>query len=319
MKILIIQNRIGIGDMIIFLPFVEAISKKFGVPVSCLLKKNTKADQILKNNKFIKEIIFLERDKQKGKHDGFKGSIDLIFSLRNYKFDKVFIFNSSLRFNLISKLSGIKKIYQYPLFKKNKQHIIITAQRFLNKELGINVESKPIINIDNKSISNAKEKYNIDHNFKNILLGIGGSGPTKRIPPNIIIKFMEFICDTNAAKFFLATGKNIDEQIILKEIMNSKFKEKCIPLDNLNIVDILPIIKNCDISICNDSSFSHLSAALGIPTIVMMADTPLIYGDYSPNMHPIIPDGYKTVSHNTLGKNKINPEKVFKKFIELLN
>ena len=319
MKILIIQNRIGIGDMIIFLPFVEAISKKFGVPVSCLLKKNTKADQILKNNKFIKEIIFLERDKQKGKHDGFKGSIDLIFSLRNYKFDKVFIFNSSLRFNLISKLSGIKKIYQYPLFKKNKQHIIITAQRFLNKELGINVESKPIINIDNKSISNTKIKYNIDHNFKNILLGIGGSGPTKRIPPNIIIKFMELICGTNAAKFFLATGKDIDEQIILKEIMNSKFKEKCIPLDNLNIVDILPIIKNCDISICNDSSFSHLSAALEIPTIVMMADTPLIYGDYSPNMHPIIPDGYKTVSHNTLGKNKINPEKVFKKYIELIN
>ena len=319
MKILIIQNRIGIGDMIIFLPFVEAISKKFGVPVSCLLKKNTKADQILKNNKFIKEIIFLERDKQKGKHDGFKGSIDLIFSLRNYKFDKVFIFNSSLRFNLISKLSGIKKIYQYPLFKKNKQHIIITAQTFLNKELGINVESKPTINIDNKSISNSKEKYNIDHNFKNILLGIGGSGPTKRIPPNIIIKFMELICGTNAAKFFLATGKDIDEQIILKEIMNSKFKEKCIPLDNLNIVDILPIIKNCDISICNDSSFSHLSAALEIPTIVMMADTPLVYGDYSPNMHPIIPDGYKTVSHNTLGKNKINPEKVFKKFIELLN
>ena len=319
MKILIIQNRIGIGDMIIFLPFVEAISKKFGVPVSCLLKKNTKADQILKNNKFIKEIIFLERDKQKGKHDGFKGSIDLIFSLRNYKFDKVFIFNSSLRFNLISKLSGIKKIYQYPLFKKNKQHIIITAQRFLNKELGINVESKPIINIDNKSISNSKVKYNIDHNSKNILLGIGGSGPTKRIPPNIIIKFMELICDTNAAKFFLATGKDTDEQIILKEIMNSKFKEKCIPLDNLNIVDILPIIKNCDISICNDSSFSHLSAALEIPTIVMMADTPLVYGDYSPNMHPIIPDGYKTVSHNTLGKNKINPEKVFKKYIELLN
>ena len=319
MKILIIQNRIGIGDMIIFLPFVEAISKKFGVPVSCLLKKNTKADQILKNNKFIKEIIFLERDKQKGKHDGFKGSIDLIFSLRNYKFDKVFIFNSSLRIKLISKLSCIKKIYQYPLFKKNKQHIIITAQRFLNKELGINVESKPIINIDNKSISNSKVKYNIDHNSKNILLGIGGSGPTKRIPPNIIIKFMELICDTNAAKFFLATGKDTDEQIILKEIMNSKFKEKCIPLDNLNIVDILPIIKNCDISICNDSSFSHLSAALEIPTIVMMADTPLVYGDYSPNMHPIIPDGYKTVSHNTLGKNKINPEKVFKKFIELLS
>ena len=36
--------------------------------------------------------------------------------------EKVFIFNSSLRFNIIARLSGIKKIYQYPLFKKNKQH-----------------------------------------------------------------------------------------------------------------------------------------------------------------------------------------------------
>ena len=52
MKILAIQNRKGIGDMIIFLPFIEAISKKFGLTFSCLLKKNTKADQILKNNRF---------------------------------------------------------------------------------------------------------------------------------------------------------------------------------------------------------------------------------------------------------------------------
>ena len=29
MKILVIQNRMGIGDMVIFLPFIEAISKKF--------------------------------------------------------------------------------------------------------------------------------------------------------------------------------------------------------------------------------------------------------------------------------------------------
>ena len=28
MKILVIQNRMGIGDMVIFLPFIEAISQK---------------------------------------------------------------------------------------------------------------------------------------------------------------------------------------------------------------------------------------------------------------------------------------------------
>ena len=81
----------------------------------------------------------------------------------------------------------------------------------------------------------------------------------------------------------------------------------------------MPIIKNCKISICNDSSFSHLSAALGIQTIVLMSDTPLLYGSYSPRMYPIIPDDEKSVTHDTLGKNKINPNKIFEKLNDILN
>ena len=46
MKILTIQNRKGIGDMVIFLPFIEAIAKKFNAPVSILAKENSKASQI---------------------------------------------------------------------------------------------------------------------------------------------------------------------------------------------------------------------------------------------------------------------------------
>ena len=45
MKILAVQNRMGIGDMVIFLPFIEAISKNFGVPVNILVKENSKAIQ----------------------------------------------------------------------------------------------------------------------------------------------------------------------------------------------------------------------------------------------------------------------------------
>ena len=71
--------------------------------------------------------------------------------------------------------------------------------------------------------------------------------------------------------------------------------------------------------ICNDSSFSHLSAALNVKTITLMADTPLIYGNYNSNMSPILPDGESNVSHNTLGKEKINPQKIFDKFFEILD
>ena len=54
----------------------------------------------------------------------------------------------------------------------------------------INVESDPKISINNQSIQAAKSKYKINNEEKNILLGIGGSGPTKRIPAIIFIKLM---------------------------------------------------------------------------------------------------------------------------------
>ena len=311
----------GIGDMVIYLPFIEAISKKFNTPVSILVKESSKAEQFLKDSNIINKIIILERNNKlkNGRHDGFIGSYNLIKDLKQHSFDKVFIFNSSFRFNLIARISGIKDIHQYPLLEKKDQHVIEAAKTLLIESLGLNVESDPKISINNQSVKEVRAQYKIDNSKKNILLGIGGSGPTKRIPAIIFIKAMHLITQKYECKFFLATGNNHQEQEILKDILDTKFKNECYALDNLSLTEILPIIKNCDISICNDSSFSHLSSALGINTIVLMADTPLLYGSYSPRMYPIIPDGENTVSHDTLGKDRINPNKVFEQLNKIFS
>ncbi|WP_415315026.1 glycosyltransferase family 9 protein [Candidatus Pelagibacter sp. Uisw_137] len=321
MKILVVQNKMGIGDMIIYLPFIDAISKKFNTPVSVLAKQSSKAEQFLKDNKNIEKIIILEQgNKLKGaKHQGFSGFINLAKELREHNFDKIFIFNSSLRFYLVARFAGIKNIHQYPLFTKKNQHILNTAKKFIKQNLSLTIESDPGILISDKSVFDAKSKFKINNDQKNILLGVGGSGPTKRIPATTFIKLMHLISNTYKCRFFLATGKDKEEQEILKEILNTEFKDRCVPLDELSISETLPIIKSCDISICNDSSFSHLSSGLGIKTIVLMADTPLIYGNYSPRMYPIIPDGENIVTYNTLGKDKINPDKIFDQLKKILN
>tara|TARA_B100001057_G_scaffold295704_1_gene295804 strand:- start:143 stop:1105 length:963 start_codon:yes stop_codon:yes gene_type:complete len=319
MKILAVQNRMGMGDTIIFLPYVRALSEKFNSPVSLLVKKNSKADQYLHQTSYIDKIIFLERDKEKkDRHRGFLGSLNLIKDIKSYNFDKIVLFNSSLRFNLIAKFSKINEIYQYPLFQKKKQHITETPKKFIKEKFDLSVNEDPEIQIDEASISKSIEKFRINRKELNILLGIGGSGPTKRIPANIFLKVIEKLSEMRKCKFFLATGKNNDEQIILNEIIQSKFGSFCKPLDKLSIREILPIIKSCNISICNDTSFSHLSAALGVKTITLMADTPLVYGNYSSKMFPIIPDGEQTVTHNTMGKEKINPQKILEKTIKII-
>ena len=321
MKILVVQNKMGIGDMIIYLPFIDAISKKFNTPVSILAKQSSKAEQFLKDHKNIEKIIILEQsNKLKGaKHQGFSGFINLVKDLRKHNFDKIFIFNSSLRFYLIAKCVGIKDIHQYSLFTKKNQNIVDAAKKFIKQNLNLTIESDPKILINDKSVQDVKSKFKINNDQKNIMLGIGGSGPTKRVPATTFIKLMRLISNTYRCRFFLATGKDKEEQEILNEILNTEFKEKCVSLDELTISETLPIIKNCDISICNDSSFSHLSSGLRIKTIVLMADTPLVYGNYSPRMYPIIPDGEITVTHDTLGKDKINPDKIFDQLKKILN
>ncbi len=320
MKILVIQNRMGIGDTVIFLPFIKALYKKYDSSISLLVKENTKADQFLYQTNYINKIITFESvEKNKDRNSSIIGALNLINEIKKYKFDKIFIFNSSLRFNLIARFSKIPEIYQYSLFNKTKQHITNTPKKFFKKELNLEVNEDPEIQIDNSLILNSIQKFKINKNELNILLGIGGSGPTKRIPAKTFLNVIERILRIKKCKFFLATGKNPDEQSILNEILDSKFKNFCQRLDHLTIKEILPIIKSCNLSICNDTSFSHLSAALNIKTITLMADTPLIYGSYNSKMFPIIPDGENTVNHNTSGKDRINPEKIFNKIIEIIN
>ena len=311
----------GIGDMVIYLPFIEAISKKFNTPVSILVKESSKADQFLKDSNIINKIIILDRNNKlkNGRHEGLAGSYNLARDLKQHDFDKVFIFNSSFRFNLIVRIAGIKSIHQYSLLQKKDQHVIEAAKELLRTSLGLNVESDPKILISSQAVQEAKSKYKINNDEKNILLGIGGSGTTKRIPAVIFIKLIHLITQKYKCKFFLATGKNNQEQEILKEILDTEFKNECYELDNLSLAETLPIIKNCDISICNDSSFSHLSSGLRIKTIVLMADTPLLYGSYSSMMYPIIPDGENTVTHDTLGKHRINHNKIFDQLNHILD
>ena len=146
MKVLVIQPKIGMGDMVIYLPYIHAISKSLKSPVSILAKNNSRAKELLIDDHHINEILILERLKNKlGLHDGVKGFFQLVKEIKSKKFDQVFIFNSSLRYFLISKLAGIKKISQYPLFRKN-DNIITSAKIFTENELNIIISTQPFLN-----------------------------------------------------------------------------------------------------------------------------------------------------------------------------
>ncbi len=318
MKVLVIQPKIGMGDMVIYLPYIHAISKKYQTPVSILVKKNSRAKQLLVDDKHIDEIIILNRTKNnKGNHDGLSGFLKLSKELKQRQFDKVFIFNGSLRYQLISKLAGIKNISQYPLFKK-KDNIVTSAKIFTENELNTIVSTQPELHIDKEK--SKKIHRNLSKHTKHICLGISASGPTKRWHIKNFIKLCVQINEKIPSKFYLAAGHN--DQDLIQEVLNSKIGKNCISFKDLKINETLPIIKNCDLYIGNDTGWLHIASALGIKCIALFMDSPVrAYGKYSENINVIIPEGEteETTTHDTLGAEKISFEKVFDKSIKLIN
>ena len=318
MKVLVIQPKIGMGDMVIYLPYIHAISKKYQKPISILVKENSRANQLLLDDKHIDEIIILDRTKDNsGSHDGLSGFFKLSKEIKSKNFDKVFIFNSSLRYLLISKIAKIKNISQYPLFRK-KDNIVTSAKIFTENELNAIVSTEPKLNINQDRIDNAKQ--NFSNEYKHVCLGISASGPTKRWDINNFIKLCSKINNKIPTKFYLAAGNN--DKDLINQLIKSEIGSNCVSFENLKISEAIPIIKNCNLYIGNDTGWLHIASALGLKCLALFMDSPVqAYGKYSKNINVIVPEGQteQTTTHDTLGADKISFEKVFNKSIELLN
>ena len=306
MKILIIQTKIGMGDMIIYLPYIHAISESFKQSVSLLVKKNSRASELLAEDNHVKEIITLEKDM-----DGFNGMLKLSSELKKRDFSKVFIFNSSLRYNVISRLAGIKSIYQYPLFR-SKDNIVHSAKIFTE-----NV-TKKIVSTEPNLIFRRK-KNNLNKDFKNICLGISASGPTKRWGINNYIKLAEEISKKVKCKFFIAGGKkDID---LINKFKESNVGKNSLSFETLSIKETLQNISDCDLYIGNDTGWAHISVALKVKALTIFCDSPVLaYGRYSFRMTTVEPEGENnTTTHDTLGKDKISFDRVLGETFKLLN
>ena len=308
MKVLVIQQRYGIGDMVIFSPYIQAISKKCGVPVSILAKKSSKASEIFSEDNSVNEIIDLEKSL-----DTIRGFFKISKILKEKNFDRVYIFNGSLRYNLIAKHAGIKSIFQYPLFT-SKDIIFQTAKIFTENSIGEIVDTQPSIKTDKK-----KSGMIFDKNYKHIILGLSASGETKRWGVNNFVKVTNKVSREYKCKFYLAGGSS--DQKIIDEFISKSESKNFFSFTNLNIKEIISIIKYADFYLGNDTGFMHISSALGVRCIGIFIDSPAYaYSGYTKNIEAIVPRGetINSTTHNTNGRDKISSDDVIQKVLKYI-
>jgi len=299
-KGLIIQTRPGVGDLCMFLPYIQQIkehNKDF--QFTLIAKKRSAAKQILKYEQSVNQIVYLEDEILELTKSKINNFFKILNFVRKNNFLKIYIMHFSIFWFLVAKISGIKNIYKYGILKKNVD-IYINALEQNKKWLQ-----------DNNLSSQTKIAYrqNNSKNNNQIIIGIGSSGPTKKWPTENYIELIKRINNKNIT-FYLAGGNNEIENQIANKIINEVKENRVESLCSLSIEEIIPIINSSKLYVGNDTGFMHLSAGLNIPAIGLFGDTPLSYANYTKNILPIIPEKFKTVGHNSMAMNKITVNQV---------
>ena len=307
-KGLIIQTRPGVGDLCMFLPYIQQIkehNKDFAFTL--VTKKRTAAKQILKYDQSINQIVYLEDETIATTKSKINNFFKLLSFIKKNNFSKIYIMHFSIFWFLLAKISGIKNIYKYGILKKNVDIYLNALEQ--NKRW-----------LQDPNLSSQTKIVYPQNNSKNnnqIIIGIGSSGPTKKWPTENYIELIKKINDKNI-KFYLAGGNNEIENQIANKIINEIKENRIESLCSLSIEEIMPIINSSKLYVGNDTGFMHLSAGLNIPAIGLFGDTPLSYAKYNKNILPIIPENFKTVGHGSMAMNQITIGQVLnevKKFI----
>ena len=89
----------------------------------------------------------------------------------------------------------------------------------------------------------------------------------------------------------------------------------------MKIKETLPIIKNCNLYIGNDTGWGHIAVALKIKAIMIFFNSPVNYASYSKLITTVEPEGIEkgTTTHNTYGRDNISFNEVLSKSLKLIN
>ena len=295
-KILVIQTRVGIGDLCVFLSCIHEIAKKNqNYELHLLTKKRSCAKDFLKDDKYINKIFYLPDE------TGLKLNLLILKFIKKHKYNKCFIMHYGPRYFLLSLLAKVKNVFFYGFFKKNESIVRrsqTSTKEWLDDE---NIKFEPKIYY-NKTVDQIDQ----------ITFGIGGSGSNKKWNIKKFIQLAQLINTKKKFNILLAGGP--------EEINDAKFISKRLADVNIvvnsiceqKIIDCVDSLLKSKIYIGNDTGFMHLSACLGINSYGLFGDTPPDYGSYSTKIIPILPEGESNITHGSMLMDKIEVDHVFR-------
>ena len=283
MKICIFYTSPKLGDLILQLPAIKAISKKFNTKVSICINAHIGIKDILKEQDYIDEVI--ENYFRRGKYF-FSDLWKLVVELKKKNFEYSYILEKTKAPAFASIIAKIKTIYGFGIgsqkyfinasvsLNKNDLRYNYTEQsiRFLKKlDIDINFKDKFISlnKIKNLSFLKSFEKYPKPW----VCFGVDSTEINRIWPQKNFAYLADSLIKKNLAKtIFIINAQNYENYF--QNIQNSsEYPNNFIDCKKFNRTQIINIIDFCEYFIGIDSGPSCVSGALEKKTFCIIGAT----------------------------------------------
>lgn len=301
MNICVIYSSPKLGDIILQLPFLKAISDKYNKKIILCVNKHISIKEILENQYYIDSVI--ENSFRKGKFF-FYDVLKLTSDLSKKKITEIFIFEKTKGTAIAAKLAGIKKIYGYGIgaqkflvdksmvLEKNDLRYNYSSQteKFLNKFNIPTTYDQKFLTLKLSKKDNFFLKY--DKLPKPWACFAIDSTEVNRIwPQKNFAKLADKIIEKKLAKTIFVINHENHKNYFNALVENSNNKNNFINCKILNRYEIIHVINVSNFFVGIDSGPSCVAGALGKKTFCIIGPTDATLPRFT-SMKKIVSDIY---------------------------
>lgn len=319
-NVAVVQPLPGIGDMIWHLPHIRAIAAHVGHPVTLLAKPRSLADQIFQAETTVREVLWVDRnpERRQGRHDGGRGWLRLVASLRARRFTSVYLLHHSrtLAFLMLAAGIPVRRGYGYG-----------TQRLFLNRGPYLPASVFPLHPFEQAStwlaaagiplpaaepalpVSDAARaalRARLDPSAGPLVaIGVGSSEPYKQWGAD---RFAALAAGLQAAGWRRLVLVGGPAEATLIEAIRDRLGEAArdvTPAAGWALPDCAALFESAQFYVGNDTGVMNMAAAVGTRTYALFGATPPFH--HSSHIVPIVPPGGVD---QAAGMARITPEAV---------
>ena len=283
MKICVFYTSPKLGDIILQLPFIKAISTHYKVKITLCINSHIKIKSILENQKYISNII--ENPFRRGRFF-FQDILKLKQDLNKENINSAFILEKTKGPALACKLANIKKIFGFGI---GSQSLFVDKSVKLNKnDLRYNYTEQSIKFLNNLDIIyNFKDKFIVLNNVdredfeKNyeflpkpwVCFAVDSTEVNRIWPQKNFAELADKLFERKLAKTIFVINHENHKQYFQEIVKNSKYENQFINCKSLDRSQIIHLIDVCEYFVGIDSGPSCVAGALDKKTFCIIGPT----------------------------------------------